>query len=195
MSPRETLMKGASLLEPVLGPHGFSFVFREEGRGSGGVFAVGDFVRGDRRLEIHLRHSVGLVSYHLGAAQVSHGGYMEELGVRPRAAYPGFSDDPLDGFRHLADDLERFAEDFLAGDGALVLRAAERERERNEARSRELMAGYTGDVERREQAKQKFDAGDWAGAIRLLESLRYPDQMDASDQRRLEIAKRHAGDE
>jgi len=130
MSPRELLTRGVALLEPVLRPHGFSFVFREEGQSSGGSFAAGDFVRANRRLELHFRHSLGLVTYHVGTARVSHSGYMEELGVRQRAAYPGFSADPLDAFRDLASDLERFADSFLSDDGAVVVRAAERERMR-----------------------------------------------------------------
>ena len=133
ISPREILTQGVSLIEPVLRPHGFSYAFREEGPSSGGNFAVGDFVRGDRRLELHFRHSLGLVTYHVGTAQVSHSGYMEELGVRRQAAYPGFSKDPLDAFRDLAADLERFADSFLAGDGSVVVRAAERERTRTGA--------------------------------------------------------------
>jgi hypothetical protein len=192
MSPRELLAEGASLLEPVLKPHGFMFVFREEGRGSGGFFAVGDFVRDDRRLELHFRSSLGLVTYHIGTSRVSHNAYMKELGVYERAAYPGFSEDPLDGFRHLADDLGRFAEDFLVGDGATVLGAAQREQTEDKAKSQTLRAGYEGDFHRREEAKRKFDARDWRGAVSLLESLKYPDQMDASDRRRLEIARRRA---
>ena len=34
---------------------------------------------------------------------------------RGQARYPGFSDDPLDGFRDLATDLVRFGSVFLAG--------------------------------------------------------------------------------
>ena len=102
MSPRDALTKGALQLEPTLKPHRFAFMFREEGQGSGGHFAVGDFIRGDRRLELHFRQSLGLVTYHVGGARVSHSRYMEELGVRERAAYPGFSEEPLDGFRDLA---------------------------------------------------------------------------------------------
>jgi hypothetical protein len=37
-------------------------------------------------------------------------------GERPQ--YPGFSDDPLDGFRHLAHDLRKYCADFLVGSGA-----------------------------------------------------------------------------
>lgn len=56
MSPRDVPTKGALLIEPVLKPHKFSFVFRDEGRGAGGFFATGDFIRDDRRLELHFRH-------------------------------------------------------------------------------------------------------------------------------------------
>lgn len=44
MNPRDLLIEGASILEPVLAPHKFRFKFREAGRGSGGVFAWGEFV-------------------------------------------------------------------------------------------------------------------------------------------------------
>lgn len=192
MSRRDILTKGALLLEPALKPHGFSFLFRQEGQGSGGHFATGEFIRGDRRLELHFRYSLGLVAYHVGEACVSHSGYMDELGVRERAAYPGFSNEPLDGFRHLADDIERFGEDFLRGGGAVVIRAAAREKAHNESKSRTLLADYVGDTRVRAEAKQRFDARDWKSVVSLLESLQYPEQMDATDQRRLEIARRRA---
>jgi hypothetical protein len=117
---------------------------------------------------------------------------MEELGVRERSAYPGFSDEPLDGFRHLADDIERFGEDFLMGDGAIVIRAAAREKALNESKSRALEAGYAGDNRVRAEAKRRFDARDWKSVVSLLDSLQYPEQMDAADRRRLEIARRRA---
>jgi hypothetical protein len=192
MSPRDMLTKGALLLERALKPHRYSFLFREDGQGSGGHFATGDFIRGDRRLELHFRQSLGLVAYHVGDACVSHAGYMEELGVRERSAYPGFSDEPLDGFRHLADDIERFGEDFLMGDGAIVIRAAAREKALNESKSRALEAGYAGDNRVRAEAKRRFDARDWKSVVSLLDSLQYPEQMDAADRRRLEIARRRA---
>lgn len=118
---------------------------------------------------------------------------MEELGVRERAAYPGLSEDPLDGFRHLADDIQRFAADFLTGDASILLRAAVRERAHDASKNRALMTSDVGDVRRRAEARRKFDERDWKGVISLLESLEYPDQMDAADQRRLEIARRRIG--
>jgi hypothetical protein len=113
-------------LAGVLGPAGFQFVETEEGASSGGSFASGEFRRGDRRLELHLRSSLGLVRYHFGEESLSH----EELvrgvraleGISEAGEYPGFSDDPLAGFRHLRHDLDRFGGVFLRG-GAKAFRA------------------------------------------------------------------------
>jgi len=40
-----------------------------------------------------------------------------QLGPSAGNRYPGFSDDPLDAFRGLLHDLERYASDFLVGSG------------------------------------------------------------------------------
>ncbi len=119
MDVSATLQLGVEILTPVLAPHGFHFEFRESDKGSGGHFAWGQFVRGDRRLELHFRHALGLVTYHLGDVVLTHEDFMRvALGGARENAYPGFSNDPLDGFRHLRHDLERFAAAFLAGTDA-----------------------------------------------------------------------------
>jgi hypothetical protein len=113
-------------LAEVLGPAGFEFAETEEGASSGGAFASGEFRRGDRRLELHVRSSLGLVRYHFGEQSLSH----EELvrGVRAleriaeEGEYPGFSDDPMAGFRHFRHDLDLFGDVFLRG-GAKAFRA------------------------------------------------------------------------
>jgi hypothetical protein len=53
-------------LAEVLGPAGFEFIQMDEGVGIGGPFASGAFLKGDRRLEIHVRSSLSLVRYHVG---------------------------------------------------------------------------------------------------------------------------------
>lgn len=124
MQAQAYLNAGVELLAPLLESHGFSFVPLTGGKGSGGWSASGEFRRdrGDelRRLELHFRYSVGLVTYHVGARSLTHADYMRAL--RASNQYPGFSDDPLDGFRHLLYDLEHFAGDFLDGPGDVFAR-------------------------------------------------------------------------
>jgi hypothetical protein len=115
--PSEVLAQGCAALDAVLGAHGFSFKEGSAGPGSGGPFASGAYANGDRILEIHFRHSLGLVTYHFGQRSVDHESYMRAvLGNAGGNRYPGFSDDPISGFRNLAYDLENFATAFLKGD-------------------------------------------------------------------------------
>lgn len=116
MEAKAALAEGRKVLDRVLEPHGFRFKPGPAGTSSGGAFASGTYVRGDRRLEIHFRQSLGLVAYHLGDQTLSHEAYMwSVLGPTGGNAYPGFSTDALHGFRGLAEDLERHAREFLAG--------------------------------------------------------------------------------
>ena len=93
--PEAQLRAGVSAITRVLEPHGFRFVFRKSGNSSGGPFASGEFVRGGRRLELHVRESLGLVRYHLGSHSASHEYYMKELGVWLRCEYPGFPNEQI----------------------------------------------------------------------------------------------------
>jgi 1-acyl-sn-glycerol-3-phosphate acyltransferase len=116
----KTLRAGARILDPIMNSHGFCFVFQHSGKGSGGNFASGYFVNGERRLEFHFRYTLGLVTYYIGDNSLDHGQYMRLLGAH--AAYPDFPKEPLDSFRSLASDLENYCSDFLAGDGTQFLR-------------------------------------------------------------------------
>ena len=116
MDAIEALCEGSSLLESVLAPFGFAFRVLGSGDSSGGRFASGVFEHDERRLEFSFRYSLGLVTYSIGGASLSHSEYMRALGHASDASYPGFSSDPLDGFRHLRQDLERFGSEFLTGD-------------------------------------------------------------------------------
>jgi hypothetical protein len=119
MDVSATLQRGVEILAPALVPHGFRFEFRRTDKGSGGYFAWGEFVRGDRRLALHFRHALGLVTYHLGNDVIAHEDFMRVvLGGARTNEYPGFSEDPLDGFRHLRHDLEKFAAPFVTGSDA-----------------------------------------------------------------------------
>jgi hypothetical protein len=167
----------------------FRFRFRESGLGSGGNFACGDFVRGDRRLELHFRWSLGLVRYHVGMGSASHEAYMRELGVWDQCQYPGFSEDPNDAFRGLAHDLN-LAEDFLAGSAIALRRAAKREAADTASRNAHLMAGYVGDRRKVDKMRTQFDQGRFAQVIAWASDLRYPDRMAPADVRMLEIARK-----
>jgi hypothetical protein len=116
MPPIEVLSEGRGILDPVMHRHGFSFKAGPAGPSSGGPYASGAYVNGNRKLEIHFRHSLGLVTYHYGKTSLDHESYMHSLlGTNGGSRYPGFSEDPLDPFRGLAYDLDNFASAFLNG--------------------------------------------------------------------------------
>jgi hypothetical protein len=134
MTPREILERGLPDLAAVLEPAGFIFIDSGEQSDSGGPSAGGDFLGRDRRLEIHVRSSLGLVRYHFGDYAVSHEDFVRGVRGTDRiegpSEYPGFSDDPLAGFRHLRADLERFGAVFLTG-GAKAFRALKKWLDKN----------------------------------------------------------------
>jgi hypothetical protein len=191
-SPKSSLLEGAEILEKVLAPNDFHFQFRGEGESSGGNYAWGEFVRGDRKLEVHVRFNLGLVRYHIGTDSASHEFYMHELGVREQCQYPGFSDDPKKAFLGLAHDLA-FADDFLTGAGASLRLAAKRESSDNAARNADLMAGYVGDKGKVEQLRKCFHQGKYQDVIARFNSLKYPERLSESERKMVELARKRTG--
>ena len=119
----ETLQRGSALLAPLLLRHGFLFEVVDTGGSSGGHFASGEFKRGARRLKLHFRHGLGMVTYHLADRAMTHQQYMCSVHASLGAShYPGFSSEPLDAFQHLLLDLEEFGGDFLGGTDDCLLR-------------------------------------------------------------------------
>jgi hypothetical protein len=117
--PQQMLRAGVEILDDLMRSHGFVYTPTTAGVGSGGPFAAGEFRRLDRRLELHYRYSLGLVTYHVGQLTLSHEDYMwSVIGQRRGSHYPGFSKEPLDGFRELLADLNQYCGDFLAGTDA-----------------------------------------------------------------------------
>jgi hypothetical protein len=118
VDPEQMLQEGVRILESVLVPAGFRFSAGPSGVGSGGRFASGVFVKGSRQLEVHFRHTLGLVTYQLGSASISHEDFMRAAQAGRSRRYPGFSDDPLQGFRDLQYDLQQYGQVFLVGSDA-----------------------------------------------------------------------------
>jgi hypothetical protein len=123
--PSEILREGGATLDPILRAQGFSFKEGPAGRSSGGPYASGVYVNGNRTLEIHFRFSLGLVTCRFGDRSLDHESYMRAvLGNAGGNHYPGFCDDPVSGFKNLAYDLENFATAFLQGDSKEFARYA-----------------------------------------------------------------------
>jgi len=118
--------EGRRLIDPIMNANGFHWETGHSGKASGGLFASGQYVKDDRRLELHFRRSLGLVTYHIGRVSLSHDAYMRHVARYARARYPGFSSDPLDGFIHLAHDLRNFGADFLSGSGQALQEAKQK---------------------------------------------------------------------
>jgi hypothetical protein len=191
VTPIEALEAGRKILDPILGPPGFVFAHTANGDSSGGCFAAGEYVRESRRLELHFRYSLGLVTYHIDSFSASHEAYMRELlGNAKLNQYPGFSDDPVDGFRHLAHDLAIYGQDFLFGTGDELIRASLQEAKEQQARQKIDMADAVGDTQKREDARQLFKKSEYREVIKKLQSLSHPELMEESEKKMLEIAKR-----
>ena len=124
--PKSVLTEGSKELEALLAPHGFQLHLGETDKGSGGYFCRGEFVRDAKKLEFSFRWSLGLVTYRLGQLELEHTEFMRVQGVK--GAYPGFSDDPIEAFRHLRSDIENFGAPFISEEDdefkALVEKAA-----------------------------------------------------------------------
>jgi len=117
-NPSEILLAGRKHIDPIMSSHGFSWESLGSGQSSGGQFDGGRYVKGDRSLELHFRFSLGLVTYSLAFVALSHEDYMRHVAPPGAAQYPGFGDNPLAAFEHLAHDLSLYAGDFLSGSGA-----------------------------------------------------------------------------
>lgn len=191
MSPKEIMKSGSELLGEYLYPNGFKFEIVEEGRGSGGNFVQAEFQKSNLKLELHFRHSLGIVKYHCKTNPVSHENYMRALGVIDQCQYPGFSsNDPIDGFRHLKHDLEKFGSDFVSGNHSSLLRAAKAEQTHEAQVNKKLQAAYEGDDRKRKKAKQYFTQKEYQKCVSEFQCVKYPELLTNSEKKILDIAKR-----
>jgi hypothetical protein len=186
--PKDSLIKGVQVLQPLLLTKGFQFRFGGAGHGSGGDYAWGEFVRDDRRLELHFRYNLGLVRYHIEDQSASHESYMRELGAWEQCQYPGFSDDPESAFHGLAHDLT-LAEEFLSGSASVLRRASAKEA----LREADDMARFAGDKDKIDRLKKSFRQGHYDQVLLLARGIQYRDRLMESERRMIEIAQEKMG--
>jgi hypothetical protein len=114
--PKAELEAGAKILESALAPHGFVFAFQDAGHGSGGDYAWGKYLCGDRSLYLHHRWGLGIVEYHIGDLWIEHSAYLNFLGVERQSDLISL---PLESgperYRALHSDLTRYCGDFIYG--------------------------------------------------------------------------------
>lgn len=190
--PKESLLAGVEIVKPVLAPYGFAFELRAETQGSGGHFAWGEFIRGDRRLELHYRSSLGQVVYHAAGKKVTHEAYMRELSVWGRNRYPGFSSEYLQVFHDLVHDLS-FAQDFTSGAATVLLAAAHKDAIAGSARSENLTAGYVGDTRKTETLRELFREKRYAEVVAIFDKLQSPHLLSDAQLRLVQLARERAG--
>jgi len=194
----ETFGRGCEIVEPVLLPKGFSRsdVYEHQYAsvtGRGETVIRGGFARDDRRLELELWFALRRVLYYVDGLWLEHEPYMRALGVPSGSNfYPGFSEDPLDGFRHLASDLTCFADEFLSGDAPILRRAAAEEAARRPEEQRRYEAWMVGDDSARQRAKELFRQRRYDEVVTILTALQYPEFMDGYELKILEVARRRS---
>jgi len=65
----EKLKEGRKFIDPIMEANGFHWEAGLAGKSSGGYSDSGQYVKGDRKLQLHFRHFLGLVTYYI--AEVS----------------------------------------------------------------------------------------------------------------------------
>ncbi len=193
VSPSQVLREGAEVLGVLLEPHGFRFQFRDEGGSSGGRFAWGEFANADRRLELHYRGSLGLVTYHKAVVGVRHEPYMRELGVWEGCRYPGFASEPLQVFHDLAHDLS-MAADFVQGSCEVLVAAARKQKIRDDAQQERLMARYQGQTRLLEEMRALFKQAKYREVVALFSQLPASHLLSDAELQLVRIAQRRGGD-
>jgi hypothetical protein len=191
----EVFGEGVQVLRPLMSSHGFEFggeyghqYYSIVGRGEEVV--RGEFSRGNRRLELEVWYSLGPVNYRIGDLWLTHESYLRALGVPAGLnAYPAFSDDPVEGFRHLKLDLENFASEFLAADAPVFIAAASQEATHRPTEERRQLAWMAGDVSARHRARELFHARMFDQVVSLLGNLKFPEFLDDYERKILDISR------
>lgn len=111
MNPSEAISRGREILDPIFEQKGFAPSGTDTGKGSGGSFATVEYSDGMRKVSLSFRYSLGCIEYTVGKVTMTHEQYLK--GIGEKGQYPGFPDNPIDGFSHLASDIVAFGSAFF----------------------------------------------------------------------------------
>lgn len=197
LTPEQELRDGVKILSPYLEPLGFKFQLKETGKGSGGHFAYGHFYNNGglfsktRKIELHFRWSLGLVSYFVGDLALSHQDYVDLLSKHGQNKYPNFSDNPQDAFHCLLWDLQHLLNDFTENNAVIFKEKAPKRI--NEIKQQQKIINqadkkiYSGDQRLIDQAKAEFKKGNYLQVDKLRQQLQYPELLSATEKKLFEL--------
>ena len=165
-NPKNILLNGVKILSVYLEPLNFKFQLLETGKSSGGEFASGQFVCGEKVIELHYRFSLGLVKYKIDNLELSHEEYIKLLDRVNESKYPNFSDNSMDAFNCLKHDLECLLTDFTENDDEIFKQKAperlkELEQKENFERNEKLKRN-SGDQKLINEAKVEIKKGNYS---------------------------------
>ena len=191
MTPEEHLLDGVKILSTYLEPLGFHFKLAATGQSSGGHFAFGQFVCGDREIELHFRWSLGLVSYKVGNLVLGHEDYINLLDKHGQNKYPNFSDEPNDAFKCLKFDLENLLQDFAENNAiqfrqnapGKVIEIAKYQAIKDNA-DKKISSG---DQRLIDQAKIEFKNGNYLQVDKLKRQIQHPDLLTIIEKKLFEL--------
>ena len=201
MTPEQHLSEGVKVLSPYLEPLGFRFELKGTGKSSGGTFAYGHFIkRGrlfgrQRKIELHFRFSLGLVSYTVGDLVLSHQDFVDLLDKHGKNKYPNFSDDPQDAFHCLLWDIKNILNDFTEHKAVIFRQKASKRlkeiRKGQEAMQQNDLKNSSGDQCLINKASIAFKKGHYREVDRLKQQLKYPALLSRTEQKLFELNNKH----
>jgi len=191
LTPEQHLLEGVKILSTYFEPLGFHFKLTGTGQSSGGHFAYGQFVCGDREIELHFRWSLGLVSYKVGDTVLGHEDYINLLDKHGQNKYPNFSDEPIDAFKCLKSDLENLLKDF-AENNAVQFRQKGPEKAIEIEKQQEIKNNndkkiYSGDQRKIDQAKIEFRNGNYLEVDKLKRQIQHKDLLTETEKKIFEL--------
>ncbi|HEY1047536.1 MAG TPA: hypothetical protein VGF79_13910 [Bacteroidia bacterium] len=191
LTPEQLLLDGVKILSTYLEPLGFHFKLLGAGKSSGGKFAFGHFICGDREVELHFRWSLGLVSYKAGNTILRHEDYINLINKLGQNKYPNFSEDPYDAFKCLKFDLENLLKDFFENDAVQFReKAPEKAKEiekQIEIKNNADLKSYSGDQRIMDQVKVEFRMGNYLKVDKLKRQIQHPDLLTSTEKEIFEL--------